>query len=219
MKSSFRKSSAKPAEPAINTRPGPTHARLDEAASALGRVLTFEYPADAVLSRYFRDREAMGQQDRAFVAEAVFGILRRKLVLDYIAPEATPRQLLLLWLSRIAGYSGRELGALCSGDETQWLNNTRAQGTPPLSVEADLPQWVIDRLPEHDETFVRALGRSLQESAPLDLRVNTLRANREEVLARLNAGGIAAAATPLSPIGIRLQGKPSLSRHPLLTSG
>lgn len=219
MKPTFKRSSPKSAEAVVNTRSGPTHSRLDEAASALSRVLTFEYPSDAVLSRYFRAREALGQQDRAFVAESVFGVLRRKLLLDYIAPDATPRQLLLLWLSRIAGYSGRELGALCSSDETQWLNNTRAQGTLPLSVEADLPQWVIDRLPEHDETFVRALGRSLQESAPLDLRVNTLRANRDEVLARLAAEGIAAAPTPLSPIGIRLQGKPALGRHQLFTSG
>lgn len=219
MKPSFKRSAPKTAEAVVNTRSGPTHSRLDEAASALSRVLTFEYPSDAVLSRYFRDREALGQQDRAFVAESVFGVLRRKLLLDYIAPDATPRQLLLLWLSRIAGYSGRELGALCSSDETQWLNSTRAQGALPLSVEADLPQWVIDRLPEHDETFVRALGRSLQESAPLDLRVNTLRANRDEVLARLAAEGIAAAPTPLSPIGIRLQGKPALGRHPLFTIG
>jgi len=219
MKPSYKRSAAKSEAPVINTRSGPSHSRLDEATSALTRVLTFDYPADAVLSRYFRDREALGQQDRAFVAESVFGVLRRKLLLDYIAPDATPRQLLLLWLSRIAGYSGRELGALCSSDETQWLNNTRAQGTLPLAVEADLPQWVLDRLPEHDKTFVRALGRSLQESAPLDLRVNTLRANRDEVLARLNAEGIAAAPTPLSPIGIRLQGKPALGRHQLFTSG
>ncbi len=219
MKPPYKKSRQKTEEPVVNTRSGPSHSRLDEAASALSRVLTFEYPADAVLSRYFRDRLALGQQDRAFVAESVFGVLRRKLLLDYIAPEATPRQLLLLWLSRIGGYSGRELGALCSSEETQWLNSTRAQGTLPLSVEADLPQWVIERLPEHDEDFIRALGRSLQESAPLDLRVNTLRATCDEVLARLEAEGIAAAPTPLSPIGIRLQGKPALSRHPLFTSG
>lgn len=219
MKPSFKRSSPKTAEPAVNTRSGPSHSRLDEAASALSRVLTFEYPADAVLSRYFRDREALGQQDRAFVAESVFGVLRRKLLLDYIAPEATPRQLLLLWLARIAGYSGRELGALCSSAETEWLNSTRAQGTLPLSVEADLPQWVIERLPEHDGDFIRALGRTLQESAPLDLRVNTMRTTRDEVLARLETEGIAAAPTTLSPIGIRLQGKPALNRHPLFTSG
>jgi 16S rRNA (cytosine967-C5)-methyltransferase len=209
----------KTAESASGVRAGPSAARLEEAASALGRVLTFEYPADAVLSRYFRDRHALGQQDRAFVAEAVFGILRRRLLLDHLAPQATPRQLLLLWLARVAGYSGRELGGLCSSAETQWLNTTRAQGALPLPVEADLPQWVIDRLPEHDADFIRALGRALQEPAPLDLRVNTMRATRDEVLARLNAEGIAAAPTPLSPAGIRLQGKPALARHPLFTGG
>ncbi len=207
------------AESVSGVRAGPNAARLEEAASALGRALTFEYPADAVLSRYFRDRHALGQQDRAFVAESVFGVLRRRLLLDHIAPQATPRQLLLLWLARVAGYSGRELGALCTGAETQWLNATRAQGALPLTVEADLPQWVIDGLPEHGEDFIRALGRALQEPAPLDLRVNTMRATRDAVLARLNAEGIAAAPTPLSPVGIRLQGKPALARHPLFTGG
>ncbi|MGE0557907.1 MAG: RsmB/NOP family class I SAM-dependent RNA methyltransferase [Burkholderiales bacterium] len=209
----------KPAD-AAPAKPGPTAARLAEAASALARVITFEYPADSVLSRYFRERHALGQHDRAFVAETVFGVLRRKLLLDRIAPGATPRQLVLLWLARVAGYSGRELGALCSGDESQWLNATRAQSAMPLEVDADLPQWVVERLlPRHDEAFIRALGRALQEAAPLDLRVNTLRSNREAVLSTLARDGIEAAPTPFSPIGIRLGGKPSLSRHPLFTGG
>ena len=90
----------KPASAAPEARLAPNMSRLADAAHALERVLTFEYPADAVLSRYFRDRHALGQHDRAFVAEAVFGVLRRKCLLDHIAPQATPRQLLLLWLTR-----------------------------------------------------------------------------------------------------------------------
>ena len=78
-------------KPAIATaaaaKPGPTAARLDETASVLARMLTFEYPADAVLSRYFRDRHALGPHDRAFVAETAFGVLRRKLLLDRLAPD------------------------------------------------------------------------------------------------------------------------------------
>jgi 16S rRNA (cytosine967-C5)-methyltransferase len=218
--------SAKRAAPGIPApaapTPGPNAQRLDEAASALTRVLTFEYPADSVLSRYFRDRHSLGQHDRAFVAEAVFGVLRRKLLLDQLAPQATPRQLVLLWLARVAGYSGRELAALCSTDEKHWLNTTREQSpaTMPLSVEADLPQWVVDRLlPQHDEDFIRDLGRALQEPAPLDLRVNTLRATREEVIAKLNAAGMEATPTPWSPIGVRLKGRPALNRHPLFING
>ena len=82
MKPPYKKSRQKTEETVVNSRSGPSHSRLDEAASALSRVLTFEYPADAVLSRYFRDRLALGQQDRAFVAESVFGVLRRKLLLE-----------------------------------------------------------------------------------------------------------------------------------------
>ncbi len=218
--------SGKPSRPSVPApvapTPGPNAQRLDEAASALARVLTFEYPADSVLSRYFRDRHALGQHDRSFVAEAVFGVLRRKLLLDQLAPQATPRQLVLLWLARVAGYSGRELAALCSGEEKLWLNATREQtpATMPLSVDADLPQWVVERLlPQHDENFIRSLGRALQEPAPLDLRVNTLRASREEVIAKLNAAGMEAAPTPWSPIGVRLKGRPALNRHPLFING
>ncbi len=199
----------------------PNILRLADATTALSRVLTFTYPADAVLGRYFRERHVLGQHDRAFVAEAVFGVLRRKMLFDHVAPEATPRQLVLLWLARIAGFSSRELTPLCKTDEIQWLNATRSQaGALPLSAEADLPQWIIDRLlPQHDDDFIRKLGRALQDPAPLDLRVNTIRSNHDAVLADLNASGIEATAMPFSPIGIRVKGKPSINRHPLFTSG
>lgn len=199
----------------------PNDLRLADAAHALSRVLTFTYPADAVLGRYFRERHVLGPQDRAFVAEAVFGVLRRKELFDHVAPQATPRQLVLLWLARIAGFSSRELTPLCKADEIQWLNATRSQaGALPLSVEADLPQWIVERLqPQHDDDFIRKLGRALQDPAPLDLRVNTIRSNRDAVLAALSAGGIEAVAMPFSPIGIRVKGKPSINRNPLFTSG
>jgi len=200
----------------------PNALRLADAAHALSRVLAFTYPADAVLSRYFRERHVLGPQDRAFVAETVFGVLRRKMLLDHIAPQADARQLVLLWLTRIGGYSSRDIGALCSTEEKAWLNATRAQAGAehPLSVEADLPVWVVDRLlTEHDANFIRALGRALQEPAPLDLRVNTLLGNRDAVLTTLNKGGIPAEATPWSPIGIRIRGNPSINRHPLFTGG
>ena len=51
--------------------------QLDAATQALGTVLTFERPADVVLHDFFRSRPALGSHDRAFVAESVFGVLRR----------------------------------------------------------------------------------------------------------------------------------------------
>ena len=59
----------------------------------------------------------------------------------------------------------------------------------------------------------------MQEPAPLDLRVNTLLANREEVLALLKSDGIEGDATPYSPVGVRLSGKPAINRHELFVTG
>jgi len=213
--------SAKPPVPESAARL-PTSARLADTATALARVLTMTYPADAVLNRYFRERHALGPLDRAFVAEAVFGVLRRKLLLDYIAPDASPRQLILLWLTRIAGFSSKDIATVCSKDEAEWLTTTKSKSTDalPLSVEADLPKWIVERLlPLHDAEFIRALGRSLQEAAPLDLRVNTIRTTRAIALAELNAHGIEAWPMPYSPVGIRVKGKPSINRLALFTTG
>ena len=66
---------------------------------------------------------------------------------------------------------------------------------------------------------ILSLGRSLQQPASLDLRVNTLLTNRDEVLAALKKDGIECEATPLSPSGIRLPGKPTINRHELFLTG
>jgi 16S rRNA (cytosine967-C5)-methyltransferase len=63
------------------------------------------------------------------------------------------------------------------------------------------------------------LMESLNCAAPLDLRVNPLKATRDAVLAQFNSEGIAAAMTPISPLGLRLQGKPALQKHPLFLDG
>jgi 16S rRNA (cytosine967-C5)-methyltransferase len=69
------------------------------------------------------------------------------------------------------------------------------------------------------EEEILALGRSLQQPAPLDLRVNTLKAPREGVLDRLDHDEIGAEATRYSPIGVRLKEKPALNQHPMFLDG
>lgn len=59
-------------------------ALLDSAADLLKQVLRFDHPADAVLSRYFREHR-LGPRERATLAETVFDVLRRKIFLSYLA--------------------------------------------------------------------------------------------------------------------------------------
>ena len=74
---------------------------LIHAARVLGAVLTFEHPADGVLSRYFRENREIGHRDRGFIAEAVYGIVRRlRWLRRLVGEDVRPRTLLLAGLAR-----------------------------------------------------------------------------------------------------------------------
>jgi len=196
--------------------------QLAAAEDALARILRMTQPADAVLSSYFRAHPQLGQHDRAFIAETVFGVLRRRYGLEYHTGADTPRRLLLAYLNRVQGMSLRQLEPLIGRDDAHWvaeLNAGRDQ-TTPIPIAAELPQWLIAMLAtDTPEDEILALGRALAQAAPLDLRVNPLLAGRDEVIAQLAADGMAAHHMPYSPLGIRLEAKPALNRHALFTGG
>ncbi|MGD9786600.1 MAG: RsmB/NOP family class I SAM-dependent RNA methyltransferase [Sulfuricellaceae bacterium] len=195
---------------------------ISHAIHVLADVLTFQRPADAVLSYFFRHHHEVGARDRDFIAETVYAILRRKRLLDHVAPGATPRKLALAALVKLQGVSLRELEPLLKGSEDEWLKAMKAVPTDDLTPaeQADLPDWLWQRLAaEQGEERALALGRAMQQPAPLDLRVNTLLASRDEVLAAFRGEGIEAEATPYSPVGIRLKKKTALNRHPLFLAG
>ncbi len=193
---------------------------LDAATEALGRVLKFEQPADAVLSAYFRERHALGQHDRAFIAEAVFGVLRHARTLERVVGTPTARRLLLGWVARHSGMA-TEVRPLLKPAEAEALG-AYAAAAPELTPaeRAELPDWVFERVAaDMGESGALALGATLQEPAPLDLRVNTLKADREDVLRSLRGKGIPAEPTPWSPTGVRVFAKPAINRDPLFTDG
>lgn len=198
--------------------------RLDMAVSALRAVLPLQHPADVTLRYFFRDNPTLGMNDRAFVAETVFDILRHRFFLEAATGtgKGTPRSLLLVWLARFRGMNLRELAGFVSEAESKWLTGIKAMTleSQPLAVRAEFPDWLVEKLQGFmpDEAILD-MGQSLQQAAPLDLRVNTLLANRDEVLAALGESGLGASVTPYSPIGIRLLEKPAINRHPLFLEG
>jgi 16S rRNA (cytosine967-C5)-methyltransferase len=201
---------------------GITSGQLAAAVDALTAVQSFTHPADAVLGDYFRAHRALGPLDRAFIAESVFGVLRRKLLLDHLAGSGNPRAILLLWLARFGGRSTRELAPLLQHGEADWLAEKKSVPLDalPLPLRADLPEWVVDELKARmPESEILALGRAMQQAAPLDLRVNTLRMERDAALKALAQSGIEGTPTPYSPLGIRIEGRPALQRHPLFLDG
>ncbi len=77
----------------------------------------------------------------------------------------------------------------------------------PLALLADLPDWVVERLGKRCRTRDPRVRRALQQPAPLDLRVNTLRTKRDAVLEKLRGDGIKCEPAPYSPLGVRVHGR------------
>jgi 16S rRNA (cytosine967-C5)-methyltransferase len=187
---------------------------LGHAAAALAELLKFARPADQALSAYFRSHRNLGQTDRAFVAESAFAVLRRWRSLQAAAGSAAPRDLVVAALVRVFGISARALG----GDSTLAARvKAHAGREQPAAVQADLPDWLWERLvAAYGGEEAAAIAQGLLAPAPLDLRVNLEKTTRERALAEFGEG---AAATALSPAGVRMRGKPAINRHALFLSG
>ncbi|MDH4094227.1 MAG: RsmB/NOP family class I SAM-dependent RNA methyltransferase [Betaproteobacteria bacterium] len=197
-------------------------AQLARAEALLGELLAQGGPADAAVSRYFRAHRNLGQQDRAFVAETVYAVLRRRRSLAVAAGSDAPRALAIAALVRVRGLSGRALDGVLREDELALVARVRAARSETFApaVRADLPDWLWERLVAlHGDEEAMRIAQGLLNPAALDLRVNLAKSGREEVLARLRADGIEGAPTPYSPAGIRLAGKPAVNRHPLFRQG
>ena len=196
---------------------------IDATTSALNLLLKFEHPADAVLSKFFRDNRELGQHDRGFIAETAYAVLRRRRLLEHLlGVEVSPRRLVLAALTRLSGVSQRQLEGVVGEKELKWVAELKGRQASALTVaeQADFPDWLAERLLAHmTPQEVLTLAQGLNQAAPLDLRVNTLKAEREAVLARLKEEGVAAEAGALSPLAIRLKAKPALQKHPLYLDG
>jgi len=197
-------------------------AQLDAIVHALTVVLTARAPADTQLRQFFRDNKSLGQRDRALVADTVYAALRRRRLLEQVTPKATPREIALATLVKLQGIGLSQIESQLRDGEKEWLTALKAEDLEslPLGVRADLPDWVIDRMRKHmGDDEILALARSLQQPAPLDLRVNSMKAPRQGVLDRLEHDGIAAHPTRYSPLGVRLREKPALNQHPMFLDG
>jgi 16S rRNA (cytosine967-C5)-methyltransferase len=185
----------------------------------LARLLEFSGPADETLSRYFREHRELGPQERAFVAEAVFAVLRRRRSLQAAAGSASPEALVAAAAMRVLGLSLRTLNGLIDPELAQRIRSFRME-VMPAAVRTDLPDWLWNKIAaEYGEGEAERIAQGMLNAAPLDLRVNLARTSREEVLARLAQDGINAEPTPHSPAGLRVAGKPPINRHPLFRDG
>jgi 16S rRNA (cytosine967-C5)-methyltransferase len=188
-------------------------ALLDACAELVAQVLKFDHPADAIVSRYFREHRTLGPRERATLAETAYAVLRRKLAFEHFAGSGSgPRERRLA----ILGFAGPRdfLKSALNEQEKAWLDLCDAVDPATLSERHrhNLPEWLVEPLKAQLGGEFQALVEALNQPAPLDLRVNALTDKREDVRQELKLAGIAAQPTPYSPWGLRVEGKPALTR-------
>ena len=188
----------------------------------LREILRFTGPADVTLSRYFRDNPKLGGRERGVIAESVYGLLRNKSVFTNFAESGVGPMMRRMALLGLVDTVSIESIAGLSPEEVEWLTRTAQidRNKLPLAMRANMPPWLLDKLIARDgEAAAMEMAEALNQQAPLDLRVNAIKANREDVMAALAAAPILCEPTPYSPLGLRVIKKPALQNLPLFKDG
>jgi len=195
---------------------------LGNTEEVLREILRFSAPADTTLSRYFKDHPRLGSRERGAVAEGIYAILRNKsFFTDFAEAGQSPtmRRLTILGLAEAVGADS--LGGLTE-EETAFLTRVLEidRNLMPPQMRSNMPKWLFDKLvAQFGEAEALELASALNQPAPLDLRVNSIKATRDEVVAGLLEAPIAAVPMPYAPLGLRVLKKPSLQNLPLFKSG
>ncbi len=195
---------------------------INRTEEVLREILRFTGPADGTLSRYFRDHPKLGSRERGVVAEAIYGLLRNKTVYGHFAESGVGPAMRRLALLGVADAAGVEAMGGLSEEEQAWLERVMQFDREgfPAATRANLPPWLYDKLLERfGEAEALELAGALNQPAPLDLRVNMIKSNREAVMAELATAPIQCEATPYAATGIRLPKKPALQNLPLFKDG
>ena len=187
-------------------------ARLAAAIEVFAAIDNERRPAADTLKAWGLTHRFAGSGDRAAIAGLVYDALRRRASSAFVMGADAPRAILLGMLKRERDLDAETIARLCDGsqyapevlssDERKRLDAADMTGAPPY-VRGDYPEWL-------EPYFARVFGddrveegAALSSRAPLDLRVNTLKAEQDAVAAMLS--DLRPEPTRWSPWGLRIR--------------
>ncbi len=176
-------------------------------------VKRFEYPTDAVLSKFFRDNRKINKNDKNIIAETIYTILRNYYKLHKVT-QSDELLILCAWIN-LMKVSTDDIAEIFSRTYHEYLDLDK------LDYDViELPEWVIEKLLKVmslDE--IKALDKEMSAQARLTLRTNTLKINRKDLIAELKQQNIIATETKYSPWGVVIKEKASLMNNDLFANG
>ncbi|HUL05578.1 MAG TPA: RsmB/NOP family class I SAM-dependent RNA methyltransferase [Candidatus Acidoferrum sp.] len=214
-------------------------ARLQAAIELLAAIHEGSAPADRAAAAYFRGRRYIGGQDRRDIIDRVYAVLRHRARLEWWLARAagegptTDRWRMIAALALLEGWPADRIAGAFDGGQyrpapldrrerevAQKLAGKRIDHPEqPDWVRLEYPHWLDHQLRNLLGPRFEAEMAALGVEAPLDLRVNTLKATRADAVAALAESRVAAEPTLLSPIGLRVRGRPPLATLPCFRDG
>jgi 16S rRNA (cytosine967-C5)-methyltransferase len=170
-------------------------ARLAAAIEVFAALEAERRPATDALKSWGLAHRFAGSGDRAAIAGLVYDALRRRASSAFLMRADTPRAILLGMLKRERALSSEAIGKLADGvgyappplteEERALLDAANLDGAPPCVI-GDYPEWLDSHLARVFGDERAEEGAALSSRAPLDLRVNTLAAERDKAAAMLS---------------------------------
>ncbi len=211
-------------------------ARTQSVIDILTDIFNNPKPADSITSFYFRNRRYIGSKDRSAISSTLFRIMRQYHRLGWWIEKAgmpiAPRTLALaeMLLNEETPVDpheiftgGRYTPDLLSKEEKELAKALEGKKLNhqhmPVRAKTECPEWAFDRLQKAlGADFEREMD-AMKSSAPMDLRVNLIKTDRDSALEILKEDGVNAHAGKISPLSIRVHGRPPISQHPLFKDG
>ncbi|MCZ6764322.1 MAG: RsmB/NOP family class I SAM-dependent RNA methyltransferase [Alphaproteobacteria bacterium] len=207
-------------------------ARIAAGIEILDEVFGCAASAELLLRRYLRARRYIGSKDRKSIQELVFGVIRHRGFLEWRLGQAgsqeieaadLARRMTIAYLALSVGPNRGRTGAECSAlfddakyapapltPDEQGLIDALTSGEAPRPeampdwARLNYPAWLDGTLKASLKDDFEAEMAALNAQAPVDLRVNLIKATRDQALAELIGAGVDATPTRLSPWGIRI---------------
>lgn len=197
-------------------------ARLLAAIEVLDEIFRRHRPASQALSDWGRAHRFAGARDRAAIGNIVFDALRRRNSLAALMGADTPRALALGVMAHLWNVPPEDVVAMCAGERSPApLSQVERAGllatcdpAAPGWVCGDYPDWLDAEFQAAFGAEAAAQGAALAGRAPIDLRANTLKADRARVMKALARSG--AQETPFSPVGVRVPARDGDAKSPNL---
>ena len=187
-------------------------ARLSAAIELIDTIDAQRVPAAKALKEWGTAHRYAGSGDRAAISGLIWDVLRRRASSAWIMDDNTPRARVLGMLKVERGLDVDAIAALCDGgrfapepltDGERVALTSRSLENAPAPIAGDYPEWLDGYLAQVFGDDRVAEATAMASRAPLDLRINTLKAKREKTLASL--AHLCARPTRWSPAGLRIE--------------